>query len=84
MTAHSRIVDTNIVVREAPNGVALFVHVVFREDVTVQAEHQACHSDSISLAEPSQDFVKYTPVRRERLLDVRHNHRDIIPAAVVV
>src|SRR5271170_1779142 len=84
VAAHGRIVDTNIVVRKAPDRVALLVHVVFREDLSVQAEHQACHSDSILLAEPSQDFVKYTPVRWERLLDVRHNHRDIIPTTVIV
>jgi hypothetical protein len=32
VAAHRRIIDTNIVVREAPYGVALLVHVVFRED----------------------------------------------------
>ena len=48
VAAHGRIIDTNIVIREAPNGVALFVHVVFRQDLSVQAEHQACHSDSIN------------------------------------
>jgi hypothetical protein len=46
VSAHRWVVDTNIVVREAPYGVALLVHVVFREDLTIQAEHQACHSDS--------------------------------------
>src|ERR1700676_2156953 len=84
MTANRRIVDTNIVVRKAPDRVALFVHVVFREDLTIQAEHQACHLDSISLTEPSQDFVKYTPVRRERLGHVRNGRRHFAPPAVVV
>ena len=73
MTADRRIVDTNVVVREAPNGVALLIHVVFREDLTIQAEHQACHSDYISLTEPSQYFVKYTPLRGERLSHMRHD-----------
>jgi len=73
VAAHRRIVDTNIVIRKAPNGVALFVHVVFREDLTVQAKHQACHADSISLAEPSQDLVEYTPVGGKRLGDMRHD-----------
>src|ERR1039458_7658839 len=84
MAAHRRIVDTNIVIREAPNRIALLVHVVFRKDLTIQAEHQACHLDSISLTEPSQDFVKYTPVRRERLNHLRHDHRYVIPSAIVV
>ena len=84
VTAHRRIVDTNIVVRQAPDRVALFIHVVFCEDLTIQAEHQACHSDSISLTEPSQDFVKYTPVRGERLGYMSHDHRHVVPPAVVV
>src|SRR5260221_12871398 len=54
------------------------------EDRTIQAEHQACHSDSISLTEPSQDFVKYTPVRGERLGYVSHDDRRIIPPTVGV
>src|ERR1700684_1958792 len=84
MTAHRRIVDTNIVVRKAPDRIALFVHVVFRKDLTIQAEHQACHLDSISLTEPSQDFVKYTPVRRERLASVPKAPRHITPPAIIV
>jgi hypothetical protein len=84
MTAHRRIVDANIVIRKAPNGVALFIHVVFGEDRTVQAEHQACHADSIFLAEPSQYFVKYTPLRGKRLSDVRHDDRDVVPATIIV
>ena len=83
MSAHGRIVDTDIVVGEAPNGVALLVHVVFREDLTIQAEHQACHR-LISLPEPSQYFVKYTPLRGERLSHVRHDHRDVVSAAIIV
>src|SRR3979490_3177952 len=84
VTAHRRIVDTNIVVRQAPDRVALFIHVVFCEDLTIQAEHQACHSDSISLTEPSQDFVKYTPVSGERLGYMSHDDRYVIPSAIVV
>src|ERR1700722_6817926 len=84
MTAHRRIVDTNIVVRKAPDRVALFVHVVFCKDLTIQAEHQACHSDSISLTEPSQDFVKITPVGGERLGYVSHDPRYVVPPAIVV
>ena len=83
MAAHRRIVDTDIVVREAPNRVALLVHVVFREDLTIQAEHQACHR-LISLTEPSQYFVKYTPLCGERLSHVRHDHRDVVSPAIVV
>jgi len=83
MTADGRIVDPDVVVREAPNGVALLVHVVFREDLTIQAEHQACHR-LISLTEPSQYFVKYTPVCGERLSYVRHDDRHVVPPTIVV
>src|SRR6202044_404791 len=79
-----RIVDTNIVVRKAPDRIALFIHVVFCEDLTIQAEHQACHLDSISLTEPSQDFVKYTPVCGERLGHIGHDQRQLLPPAIVV
>ena len=83
MAAHRRVIDADVVVRKAPNRVALLVHVVFREDLTIQAEHQACHR-LILLAEPSQYFVKYTPLRGERLSDVRHDDRHVVPSAVIV
>src|SRR5579859_3044235 len=37
MTAHRRVIDADVIIRKAPNRVALLVHVVFREDLTVQA-----------------------------------------------
>ena len=84
MSAHRRIIDPDVIVRKAPYRVALLVHVVFREDLTIQAEHQACHSDSIFLAEPSQYFVKYTPMCGERLSYVRHDDRHVVPPAIIV
>src|SRR5208282_2832205 len=84
VAADRRIIDPYVVIREPPYGIALLVHVVFRKDLTVQAEHQTCHSDSISLTKPSQYFVKYTPMRGEGLFNVRHDDRHIIPSAVIV
>ena len=39
MTAHGRVVDANVVIRQPADRVTLLVHVVFREDLTIQAEH---------------------------------------------
>ena len=38
MATDSGVVDANIVVREASNGVALFGHVVFSQNLTVQTQ----------------------------------------------
>ncbi len=86
MSADGWIVDTNIVIREAPDRIALFVHVVFCEDLSVQAQHQTCHLNSIraGLTEPSQDFVKYTSACGKRLNYVSHDHRNVIPTTVIV
>src|SRR6266404_7712796 len=35
-------------------------------------------------AEPTQDLVEYLSARRERIHDVRHDHRDVVPASVVI
>ena len=37
MTRHRRVVDADVVVREAANRVPLLVHVVFGEDLVIQA-----------------------------------------------
>ena len=37
MPTDSRVIDTHIVVRQAPDRVALFGHVVFGQDLVVQA-----------------------------------------------
>jgi hypothetical protein len=37
VAADRRIIDAHIVIRQAPNGVALLGHVVFSHDLTIQA-----------------------------------------------
>src|SRR5437762_14035256 len=35
-------------------------------------------------AEPTQDLVEYLSASRERIHDVRHDHRDVVTASVVI
>src|SRR6267378_1619542 len=35
-------------------------------------------------AEPTQNLVEYLSASRERIRDVRHDHRDVVPASVVI
>src|SRR5689334_23256014 len=35
-------------------------------------------------AEPTQDLVENLRTRRKRVRDVRHHHRDVVPASVVI
>src|SRR2546421_4522621 len=86
MTADGSVVNADVVVREPPDGVALLVHVVFRHHLAIQAQDQPCHvllTSRVS-AEPTQDLVEYLSASRERIHDVRHHHRDVVPASIVI
>src|ERR1700680_1296463 len=85
VAAHRRVIDTNVVVRQAPDGVALLVHVVFRRDGAIETQNQPSHVRLASgRAEPAQHLVEYSTRRRERFHDLRRHHRDVILATIVV
>ena len=43
VAAHSCIIDADIVIRQAANRVPLLGHVVFRQNLSVEAKHQTRH-----------------------------------------
>src|SRR2546430_11910581 len=43
-----------------------------------------CFCPSRVSAEPTQDLVEYLSASRERIHDVRHHHRDVVPASIVI
>ena len=64
--ADGRVVDTNVVVREPPDRVALLIHVVFGEDRAIQTQNQPSHVPLASGgAEPTQHLVQYSAMCRE-------------------
>jgi hypothetical protein len=46
MTADRRIVDADVVVRQTPDGVTLFAHVVLGEHLPVETENKPGHARS--------------------------------------
>ena len=82
MAADGRIVDTNIVIREPANGIALLVHVVFGHSLAVEAENQPSHASA--LTEPTKNAIDNIATRRETIQHVCDQHRDVVTASVVV
>ena len=85
MTADGRIVDADVVVRQATDRVPLLGHVVFGQDLAVQTQDKARHRLPRSpLSEPGQYSVKYAPPRGEKFDHLRQHDRDVVPAAAVI
>ena len=84
MTRHRRVIDADVVVREAANRVPLLVHVVFGEDLVIQAQDQTCHRFRLPLTEPAKKFVHHSATRGERFDRLREHHRDVVTTTVLV
>ena len=65
MARHRRVVDADVVIREAANRVPLLVHVVLGEDLVIQAQNQTCHRFRLPLTKPAKKFVHHTAARGE-------------------
>ena len=87
VAADRGIVDADVIVRQAPDRVALLVHVVFRHDLAIQAKYQPCHVllplSRVSRTSPGS-CRNILSASRESVDDVRHDHRDVVPAAIVI
>src|ERR1700734_3763224 len=85
MAADRRVIDPDVIVREASDGVTLLVRVVFRGHGTIQTQYQPSHVLLASgRAEPAQHLVEYSTWRRKRFKDLRRNNRDIVIDTIIV
>ena len=85
VAADRRVVDADVVVREAPDRVALLVHVVFGQYLAIETQNQPCHVVRLAgSAEPPQHSVKYTVPDREGIKNLGQDNRNVVLAAVVV
>src|ERR1700748_1068139 len=58
MSADGSVVDADVIIREAANGVPLLVHVVFRHHLAIQAQDQPSHaSPSAREYQPNQPRI---------------------------
>ena len=85
MAADRRVVDTDVIVRQATDRIPLLGHVVFGQNLAIQTQYQARHRlPRCRLPEPGQYSVKYAPPRGEKFDHLRQHDRDVVPTAAVV